>query len=146
MEYQTKSYFDSDGKAIYKRLSPEEGGQTAHLTKGDQTFKIDNQWVVPYNHFLLRHFKCHINVEIVSSLAVVKYLLWYPFKGDNRVMTSVKHADDEIATFEDMRTIGPSVAFWRIYEFGLHTWYPACMILEIHLYKQQQGYFEKMTI
>ena len=74
MEYQTKSYFDSDGKAVYKRLSPEEGGQTAHLTKRDQTFKIDNQWVVPYDPFLLRYFKCHINVEIVSSLAVVKYM------------------------------------------------------------------------
>ena len=82
MEYQTKSYFDSDGKAIYKRLSLEEYGQTAHLTKGDQIFKIDKQWVVLYNPFLLRYFKCHINVEIVLSLAVVKYLLWCPFKGD----------------------------------------------------------------
>ena len=110
MKYTTRSYFDSDGKAIYKRLSPEDGGQTAYIQKGGQTFKIDNQWVVPYNPFLLRYFKSHINVVIVSSLTVVKYLLWYPFKGDPRVMASVRNANDEIATFEDMRTIGPSDA------------------------------------
>ena len=74
---------------------------------------------------------------------MVKYLLWYPFKGDTQVMASVRNADDEIATFEDMRTIGPSEAFWRIYEFGLHTQYPACMTLAVHLHKQQQVYFEE---
>ena len=44
-------------------------------------------------------------------------------------MASVRNADDEIATFEDMRTIGSSETFWTIYEFGLHTWYPACITL-----------------
>ena len=34
MEYTTQSYFDSDGKAIYRRLSPEDGGQTAYIQKG----------------------------------------------------------------------------------------------------------------
>ena len=56
-------------------------------------------------------------------------------------MASVRNSDDEIATFEDMRTIGPSEPFWRIYEFGLHTQYPACITLAIHLQKQQQVYF-----
>ena len=58
-------------------------------------------------------------------------------------MASVRNADDEIATFEDMRTIGPSEAFWRIYEFGPHTRYPACMTLAVPLRKQQQVYFEE---
>ena len=111
-EYSSRSYFDSDGKAIYQRRSPDEGGETAFIKKGDQMLKIDNQWVVPYNPFLLRYFKCHINVEIVSSLAVVKYLLWYPFKGDPRVMASVRNAEDEIAIFEDMRTTGPLEDIW----------------------------------
>ena len=58
-------------------------------------------------------------------------------------MASVRNADDQIATFEDMRTIGPSEAFWRIYEFGPHTRYPACMTLAVHLHQQQQVYFEE---
>ena len=33
MEYQTRSYFDSQGKAIYKRRSEEQGGNTALITR-----------------------------------------------------------------------------------------------------------------
>ena len=40
-EYSSRSYFDSDGKAIYQRRSPDEGGETAFINKGDQTLKID---------------------------------------------------------------------------------------------------------
>ena len=29
MEYQSKSYTDSDGKAVYERLSVEDGGQSS---------------------------------------------------------------------------------------------------------------------
>ena len=148
MKYQTRSYFDSTGTAIYKRRSKEQGGKTAIINQrnGDnikQTLKIDNQWVVPYNPYLLRYFKCHINVEICSSIQVVKYLLWYPFKGDPRVMASVRNAEDEIETFEDMRTIGPSEAFWRIHEFPLHKRYPSCQSLDVHLHNQQQVYFDE---
>ena len=50
-------------------------------------------------------------------------------------MASVQNADDEIAAFEDMKTMGPLEAFWRTYEFGQHTKYPACMTLAIHLHK-----------
>ena len=39
---------------------------------------------------------------------MVKYLLWYPFKGDPRVMASVRNANDEIATFEDMNVERPN--------------------------------------
>ena len=52
-------------------------------------------------------------------------------------MASVRNADDEIATFEDMRTIGPSEAFWITYEFGLYKRYPACMSLEVNLHKRK---------
>ena len=58
-------------------------------------------------------------------------------------MASIRNAEDEIASFEDMRTIGPSEALWRIYEFGLHKRYPACKTLEVHLQNQQQVYFEE---
>ena len=47
MEFQTRSYFDSQGKAIYRRLSEEQGGNTAYIERrnGDNikiTYKIGN--------------------------------------------------------------------------------------------------------
>ena len=35
---------------------------------------LDNRWVIPYNANLLAKFDCHINVEICSTIKVVKYL------------------------------------------------------------------------
>ena len=58
-------------------------------------------------------------------------------------MASVRNADDEKATFEDMRTIGPSETLWRIYDFGFHSRYPTCISLPVHLHRKQQFYFEE---
>jgi hypothetical protein len=42
---------------------------------------ITNAWVVPYNPWLLRKYKAHINVEVCASVEAVKYLLSYVYKG-----------------------------------------------------------------
>jgi hypothetical protein len=43
--------------------------------------QIDNRWVVPYNSYLTRRYKAHINVEIRSSIKILKYLYKYIYKG-----------------------------------------------------------------
>ncbi len=42
-------------------------------------FAFDNRWVVPYNPYLSLFFNCHINVEVCSSVAAVKYLYKYVY-------------------------------------------------------------------
>ena len=42
---------------------------------------IDNRWVVPYNPYLTRRYQCHINVEVCSSIKVIKYLYKYIYEG-----------------------------------------------------------------
>jgi hypothetical protein len=54
---------------------------------------LDNQWVVPYNPFLLRTFNCHINVEACESIKSVKYLFKYIYKGYDRASVVMRETD-----------------------------------------------------
>lgn len=47
--------------------------------------KLDNRWVVPYSPYLLALFDCHMNVEICSTVRLVKYIYLYIYKGHDLV-------------------------------------------------------------
>jgi hypothetical protein len=49
--------------------------------------------VVPYNPYLSLFFNCHINVEVCSSIAIVKYLYKYVYKGHDRAQVDVGPVD-----------------------------------------------------
>ena len=44
---------------------------------------VSDDWVVPYNAFLLLRYGCHINVEIASHIKCFKYVYKY---GENMIM------------------------------------------------------------
>ena len=143
------TFSEDDGSPVYRRRSPTMGGGSSKvrmkLNRKWVTYEYTSKDVVPHNLWLLEKFDCHINVEICSSLKVIKYLLWYPFKGDTRVIGSMGTNEDEISYYEDMRTVGATEAFWRIYEFDLHTRFPTVVSLAIHLEDEQNIYFEDDT-
>ncbi len=56
-------------------------------------FAFDNRWVVPYNSYLSLLFNCHINVEVYTFVAIVKYLYKYVYKGHNRAQVDVGPMD-----------------------------------------------------
>ncbi|KAL5564428.1 hypothetical protein UlMin_027592 [Ulmus minor] len=109
---------------------------------------IYNQWVVPYNPYLLAKFNCHINVEIYSTVKAVKYLYKYIYKGHDRITFHINSNNnekdiDEIQNFQSARWISPPEAIWRIYSFILNEKHPFVYTLQSHLENQQLITFKK---
>ncbi|KAG6663118.1 hypothetical protein CIPAW_02G003800 [Carya illinoinensis] len=107
---------------------------------------LDNRWVVPYNPYLLAIFDCHINVEICSTIKVVKYLYKYIYKGHDRVAFNLVSKQtnqqiDEIQQFQSARWIAPPEATWRIYGFIVNEMYPSVYSLHLHLEDKHQVTF-----
>ncbi|XP_027108916.2 uncharacterized protein [Coffea arabica] len=111
---------------------------------------LDNRWVVPYNPYLLALFDCHLNVEICSTVKLVKYLYKYVYKGHDRVSFYI-HSDktfedvDEISDFQSGRWVAAAEAFWRIFRFGLNEMTPSVYALQVHLPGEQMVSFHRKT-
>ena len=68
--YSSKIYLGNNEYPIYKRTND---GQKVKVRE----YYLNNQWVIPYNPYLLAKFDCHINVEICSTVKAIKYLYKY---------------------------------------------------------------------
>jgi len=118
-----------DSYPNYRHRSPTEGGRTFQKFDHGQSTTVDNQWVVPYNPYLLLRYNCHINVEYCASVKAVKYLYKYIFKGHDRAVVSISADEssltvndkvtDEIKNYVDCRYIGAMEGAWRIFHFPL---------------------------
>ena len=102
---------------------------------------IDNRDVVPYNPYLSKRFKCHINVEVVTSLKSVKYLFKYVHKGHDRADLEMKFNNDEIKAHIDARYVGPAEACWRLFGFPLSGLSHHVERLAVHLKDQNSLLF-----
>ncbi|XP_075494884.1 uncharacterized protein LOC142532481 [Primulina tabacum] len=124
-----------DGYPIYRRRN---NGQIIDVRRT----KLNTQWVVPHNSYLLLRYDCHINVEVCSGLTAVKYLYKYIYKGHDKVAVHIAHEDgenviDEIKNFQDARWVSAQEAVWRIFEFDLNEISPAVINLPLHFPNKQ---------
>ncbi|KAL8563363.1 hypothetical protein ACOMHN_008202 [Nucella lapillus] len=122
-----------DSYPKYRRRSEEDGG---HVGKLKDSVIITNQWVVPYNPYLLHQFNCHINVEICSSIKSIKYVLKYVHKGTDQAIFQLQKAGtaqqedhqqnnvDEISMFQNAQYIGSIEAGWRLLGNDIHERFP----------------------
>jgi len=112
---------DSKGFPIYRRR---KSGPTIIV----KNFVVNSSWMVPYNPFLLRRFRSHINVEVCTHSKMVKYLFKYIHKGPDRgtalMKGPAKDNDDEIKQYLDASYVSDAEAAWRIFEFSLHKRFP----------------------
>ena len=73
--------------------------------------------MVPYNPWLVRHFNCHINVEICTSVGSIKYVLKHVHNGTDKATLHINNGsanilDDEIKNVVNARYIRSTEACW----------------------------------
>ena len=148
----------------YRRLSPEEGGESEVRTKksnvsGICKVAIDNSKVVPYSLDLLRKFCTQMNVELcISRVGSIKYLFKYVCKGSERVKVEIEGAPtdgknesiskgvitiDGIRHYQDARYVSASEAPWRLISFPIVEHESSVEQLEIHLKSDRTVYYKE---
>jgi hypothetical protein len=108
---------------------------------------------------------CHINVDVYTSVAAIKYLYKYVYKGHNCAQVDVGPVDvglvdvvaldgtvlaqprmqDEIKIYQDGRYVSASEANHRLYGFDLHKEHPNVVRLTVHLKGRQTILFQEGT-
>ena len=89
-DFQDQTSLTEFSYPLYRRRSPENGGNTAiKMVKGKEVV-VDNSMVVPYNSFLSKKYGGHINSEFCGSVVSVKYVYKYITKGPDRCIISTE--------------------------------------------------------
>jgi threonine aldolase len=94
---------------------------------------MDNRWAVPYNPYLTKKYKAHINVEVCTGVEAVKYINKYVYKGSDRTTLEIEDTQNEIKKYLHSRYIGPSEAMWNLFQFKTHEEDPTVISLQVHL-------------
>ena len=139
--FTDETLMQQDGYPVYRRRADGRTFTRSDRTVTGQQFLFDNRWVIPYNAYLTRRYKAHINVEVCASIQAVKYIHKYIYKGSDRTTLQLQSNDDEVARYLQGRYIGPTEAVWRLFEFAVHEEFPPVIHLAIHLPDQQPVYF-----
>ena len=149
-QYIAETQLGADSYPLYRRSSPDNGGQVSNISmriggsRVDQ--QIDNRWIVPYNKLLLRSMNCHCNVELCMSIKSIKYVLKYVHKGCDQAMFALRGSQvDEISDYQNARYVSSNEAAWRILEFPIHERDPPVQQLAVHLENGQRVYFTEDT-
>ena len=101
---------------------------------------FDNKVVVPHPRELLVQFDYHINLEVCGSIKAVKYIYKYIYKGPD-CATVLTKGKNEIHSYLDARYISIQ-ACHNIFEFAMHTEWPAVYCLSVHLPDHQSVIFQ----
>ena len=66
IEYSGETTWDNITESpVYRRRSPEQGGQRVYLNAGSERGRcVDNRWVASYNPYLLKKYDCHVHVQV----------------------------------------------------------------------------------
>ena len=141
MPFSEQTQINANGFPTYRRRN--NGRTVARQNRNGQIFQLDNSWVVPYNKFLLKKYRSHINIEICLGLNSVKYLYKYIYKGHDRANVEIQqqYEHDEIRQYVDARYVAPVEAAYRLYKLPLMGFSHSITRLPVHLPNFQNVFF-----
>jgi hypothetical protein len=144
-----KSFIEETKENVdgYPRYRRRDNGRAISKRINGEFVDVTNQFIVPYNPFLLLYFQAHINVEICSSVRSIKYIHKYVYKGHDccnvgMAVESDALDYDEINAFLNARYVGPSEAAWRLFAYPMHDQSHSVFRLPVHLPDSQNVYFK----
>ena len=129
-EFSEETVVPEDGYPIYRRRP---SSRTFKKRVKGQEVELDCRWIVPYNPYLTKRYKAHINVEVTGSVKAIKYIHKYIYKGADRATLRVEDRMDEITMTLNGRVITPAMAIWNIFSYQCHEEKPAVKLLPFHL-------------
>ena len=139
--FQDKTSTSETGHTTYRRRSPTQGGHLTQKTiKDGQKVMLGNRWVVPYNPYLLLKYKTHINVEVCTTTASVKYLFKYVLKGQDKISLELVDENgqkNEVKAYEQGRYFDSTMSCHRIFGFWMCYRVPSVAKLQFHLENEQ---------
>ena len=127
--YQPETQLKEDTYPVYCFRAPEGEGNTFTKFIRRNEHKFTNDDVIPHNKYVLFKYKCHINVEYVNLVHVIKYLFKYILKGNDTATIKIgvsiddKTGDDtsndniemvknEVEEFQNKRYFSDAEAMW----------------------------------
>jgi hypothetical protein len=143
-EFRAETTMREDSYPDYRRL--DNGRVTTQ-----RGVILDNRYVVPYNPFLTRRYKAHINVEMLADVNAVKYIHKYVYKGVDKATMAIKEGNksieqDEIQQYISGRWVGACQACWELFSFKVHEETPPVLRLAVHLPEQQSVIFNETRL
>jgi hypothetical protein len=91
---------------------------------------------VPYNPYLIRRYKAHINVEVCTTVQAIKYIHKYVYKERDKATLEIANTD-KIKRYVTCRYINSSQAIWGLLKFSMHEEHPTIVRLPLHLPYEQ---------
>ena len=138
-DFLYNKFIAEDTYPKYRRILPASGGNTCDKYYYQKLTTVINKNIVAYSPYLLMKHQCHTNVQICNSIKAVKYLCFYPLKGEYLMVIKVHEpsCDDEITHYETRRHIGAYSATLYFMEVPKVKVHPPVMQLPVHLKKEE---------
>ncbi|PIC14437.1 hypothetical protein B9Z55_026756 [Caenorhabditis nigoni] len=145
--FRETTSIETDGFPAYRRR---DDGRGIDYKIGNARVMLTNEHVVPYNPWILRKFKCHVNLESCGTVSAVKYIYKYVYKGTTRAAIQIKIVDgkdteviDEIKQYLDTRFVCSPEAMHHLYGFPMSYRSVSVVQMSIHLPGEQNVMFQR---